>query len=69
MVKFIFFGALFLGIVVLLLAIIRQSSKKYIKNSIENNEFEIGNKDKSSGYFANIEKKGSGILSKKWTQS
>ena len=57
MVNLMFFGAFFLGIVVLLLAIIRQSSKKYVNDSIENDEFETKSKDKPSGYFANIEKK------------
>jgi hypothetical protein len=57
MVHFMFFGALFLVIVVLLLAIIRQSSKKYVNDSVENNEFETKNKDRLIGYFANIEKK------------
>jgi hypothetical protein len=57
MVNLMFFGVLFLGIVVLLLAIICRSSKKYVNDSIENNVFETANKDKPSGYSANIEKK------------
>jgi Na+-translocating ferredoxin:NAD+ oxidoreductase RnfG subunit len=57
MAKLIFFMALFMAVVVLLLAIIRRNVKNYINDSIKNSTFEIKNKNKPSKYFVDIEMK------------